>query len=172
MDRQKGFTTLSLLVGLAIMGALSLGAMPYLVEYNETAKAAGAKTHYYAVVDATIRYNQDTAGKWPSSLDDFTKDPGVSGWAGPYLSVNRVSNAWGGTNSLVKDTTTFKVGTAGRTTNTKGSVLYLEFTNVHDTAAKKLDVLIDGEASSTEGHVQYSSSDGVATVKILVYDIP
>ncbi len=33
--------------------------------------------------------------KYPASLDDFVKDPGLLGWAGPYLKEKQLLDPWG-----------------------------------------------------------------------------
>jgi prepilin-type N-terminal cleavage/methylation domain-containing protein len=177
MKGQKGFVLIELLVVLAVVSMLFVIARPYIVERLETAKAGEVKLSWQAICDACVSYNQDTAGEWPLDLEDLLDDPGVNGWAGPYLSVARVSNPWGGNITLEQDMMTeFKIGTDGVYTTTEGAVLYLELTDVNTIAAKKLDTFIDGQYSVDEGNCQLDISTsgvsaGTTEVKILIYDI-
>ncbi len=174
MKRNDGFSLIEFVICLAITGVLFVAAAPYITEIRETSKASAMKISYDAIADATFRYNQDTAGIWPSSLSDLMKDPVVAGWAGPYLSHSHASNPWGGGITLKKDATvTFKVGTGLNTTDTQGDVLYLELAGVNNIAAKKLDTAIDDGYDIAIGHCQVTDSlDGTSVVKILIYDTP
>ena len=56
-----------------------------------------AERDVLSIADGFVRYRVDTEGQECERIEDLLKDPGVSGWMGPYVGKRVAqSNPWGG----------------------------------------------------------------------------
>lgn len=111
--RRGGFTlieVLLVLVILVILGSLAVGM------YSNTRKKAmmdAAKVKAGAVAKQ-VRLYENHVGELPPSLDALLTDPGVSGWAGPYVKEADLYDPWESPFQLqIIDDTNFTVSSMG-----------------------------------------------------------
>lgn len=96
-DKQAGFTLMELLVVLVIVGLLAAFVGPILYQRISPAKATAAQAQIEGFGTALDTYLIDV-GQFPTSeqgLEALRTNPGVSGWAGPYLRKEIPADPWG-----------------------------------------------------------------------------
>ncbi len=97
LRREDGFTLMELLVVLVIIGLLAGLVGPLLYNKINPAKQTIARGQIGNFTTALESYWVDT-GNFPSTqqgLAVLRTDPGVPGWAGPYLRKNIPDDPWG-----------------------------------------------------------------------------
>jgi|SRR5690554_605697 len=90
--KQTGFTLVELLVVLAIIGLLAGLVGPRVLNQLGGAKSKTALVQIRDFESAIEVYMLDT-GQFPTTeqgLDALVRDPGVTGWNGPYLRRNEI----------------------------------------------------------------------------------
>lgn len=96
--RQAGFTLIELLVVLVILGLLAALAGPRVIGYLGGARSDSARLQIESFRSALDLYRIDT-GSYPSTqqgLSALVRDPGVTGWRGPYLEGSELpADPWG-----------------------------------------------------------------------------
>lgn len=83
--RQLGFTLLELLIGIAILSALTLIAVPSYQGYVERAQVAQAMGDIRETEIVIARFISDNNGRLPESLADVGKDGVLDPWGRPYV---------------------------------------------------------------------------------------
>jgi len=96
-NRQRGFSLIELLIVMVILGLLASLVGPRMFGKLGMAKQKTAKTQIEMLMSALDSYRLDV-GEYPSSqegLDALVQNPGVEGWAGPYLAKAVPNDPWG-----------------------------------------------------------------------------
>lgn len=93
--KRKGFTLVELLVVIVILSILSGIAAPKFFEQIRKARYDSCKpkmTQIESAIDTFLLNTQE----YPQSLDELMYDPGLTGWAGPYLrKASQLEDPWG-----------------------------------------------------------------------------
>ena len=97
-------TKIQLVIILALVAIIAFIAGPRWVKISHISKAEHASL---TITSAFQQYQVDT-GQECNSIESLLKDPGVSGWLGPYVSEKTTRNPWGGTYAV--DTKNKKIG--------------------------------------------------------------
>ncbi|MCF6097166.1 type II secretion system protein GspG [Thermovorax subterraneus] len=124
---------------------------------------AAAEADYKAIKAAALNYYTDT-GTWPDDgADDsgFVQSDGQDGWNGPYLERWPSKTPWSGTYAYNND------NEVDFDNNTNTTERYLTINNVPLSAAKRIDVDLDGTEDEDKGIVRYSTGSPV-DVHILI----
>lgn len=93
---QAGFTLMELLVVLVIIGLLAALVGPSLYQRIKPAKQSAARAQIQSFMTALDTYFVDV-GDYPSTqqgLEALREDPGLPGWAGPYLQKEIPTDPW------------------------------------------------------------------------------
>ena len=98
---RKGFPLIELIVSLVIVLILSAILLPVIFNYIESARISRFLQEIRTLETASVAYYYDT-GVLPQptsyySFDVFVRDPGISGWRGPYLSRSQFKIVGGDT---------------------------------------------------------------------------
>ena len=97
-DPEAGLTLVELLVVLVIMALLAALVGPRVVGYLSQSKVKTAKIQLASYQTALELYHLD-AGRFPRDADGLEAlvkaPPGVTGWAGPYLTKAVAPDPWG-----------------------------------------------------------------------------
>jgi general secretion pathway protein G len=89
------FTLLEVLLVIAILGVLAAAVGFTIGGTGTQANVDTTRTLVTKIVpDAVERYRFNTKNL-PNTLEDLIRDPGVAGWAGPYLQTSQLNDAWG-----------------------------------------------------------------------------
>ncbi len=80
---KEAFTLVEIMIALFIIGIVVGGAFVVIPGYLERAYLSATKTTLKNVQTSILMFKQDT-GKYPESLADLYKSPGIEGWRGPY----------------------------------------------------------------------------------------
>ena len=91
---QAGFSLIEVVVVLTIMSMIAGAAMPTIQTARNIQARRATLTELSELGDGALEYARDT-GVVPTSADDLLADPGISGWAGPYLGLS-VDDQWTG----------------------------------------------------------------------------
>ncbi|MBI5361977.1 MAG: prepilin-type N-terminal cleavage/methylation domain-containing protein [Planctomycetes bacterium] len=81
---RSGFTLLEIVVVVAIIAMLAGAAVPLASKMLQSQARKATKSEVEALGDAALEYFRDT-GAVPGSVAALLANPGVTGWAGPYL---------------------------------------------------------------------------------------
>ncbi|MSR61029.1 MAG: prepilin-type N-terminal cleavage/methylation domain-containing protein [Planctomycetes bacterium] len=101
IDGRQGFTLIELVVVMAIVAVLAGAAVPMATKFFTSKARAATRAELEEIAAAVLPYFRDTS-KLPSSVTDLTQNPGVNGWAGPYLSIS-TTEAWSGATDIQVD---------------------------------------------------------------------
>lgn len=93
-DKVRGFTLVELLLVLVILALIGGLVLPGIIGKAESAKAKAASSHVSRLSMAVESYYLDT-GVTPESLEQLVKNPGQSGWNGPYVKESSLKDPWG-----------------------------------------------------------------------------
>ncbi len=91
--KRKGFTLVELLVVIVILSILSGIAAPKFFEQIKKARYDSCKpkmAQIESVIETFLMNTQD----YPVSLNELIVDPGLPGWAGPYLKEKQLYDPW------------------------------------------------------------------------------
>lgn len=92
--RRAGFTLLEIVIAISIL-AMMMGMLgPMTAAMINRGKYDATVERVNAIGDAVYMYVEDTL-KAPAAMKDIAADPGVAGWAGPYLTDGYVADANG-----------------------------------------------------------------------------
>ncbi|MGC4006911.1 MAG: type II secretion system protein GspG [Pirellulales bacterium] len=91
---RNAFTLLEVLLVLAILVVLASLAVGVFGGIQKKSRLDAAKHDVAEISSACTRY-KFTVGQWPQQLEDLKHDPGVAGWAGPYLEKDQFVDPWG-----------------------------------------------------------------------------
>ncbi len=91
--KRKGFTLVELLVVIVILAMLSGIVAPRFFAQIEKARFDSCRSKMTPIESAidTFLLNTNT---YPASLEDLVVDPGLPGWAGPYLKESQLYDPW------------------------------------------------------------------------------
>ena len=90
---RKGFTLVELLVVIVILSMLAGIVAPRLIGQIDKAKYDACRPKMTPIESAIDAYLLNT-GEYPATLDDLVTDPGLPGWAGPYLKASQLLDPW------------------------------------------------------------------------------
>ena len=91
---RRGFTLIEIMLVVIIIGVLVAMVAPRLVGRSEQARAAAAKADINANLATALDLYEVDVGHYPDELTELRKDPGVTGWKGPYLKKDP-KDPWG-----------------------------------------------------------------------------
>ncbi len=101
--KSRGFTLIELLVVIAIIGILATVVLASLNSARESAAVKTTAAQARELEKAIAGYHADTGQLPPACFENCTVDPlrtnpGVQGWAGPYLGKDLLTfqHPWGG----------------------------------------------------------------------------
>jgi general secretion pathway protein G len=91
--KRKGFTLVELLVVIVILAMLSGIVAPKFFAQIEKARYDSCRAKMTPIESAidTFLLNTNT---YPASLEELVVDPGLAGWAGPYLKESQLYDPW------------------------------------------------------------------------------
>ncbi len=91
---KKGFTLVELLVVIVILSVLASIVAPRV--YNQIDRAKWNLTRPQMVpIETAIDSYLLNCGDLPFSFDNLLTNPGIAGWAGPYLKSKQLIDPWG-----------------------------------------------------------------------------
>lgn len=82
--RRNYFSMMEMLIVIAIMALLAGIGLPAFIKHLENAKRVQAKAQIDSFGLAVNSFYLDTK-KYPKSLEELIKNPGIKRWRGPYL---------------------------------------------------------------------------------------
>ncbi len=85
---------LELVIAISIMAIVAGVALPLARKVISSKRASATVSELEGLQEAAAEYFQDT-GALPSAIADMERDPGVTGWAGPYLQHFSIDQASG-----------------------------------------------------------------------------
>ena len=91
--KRRGFTLVELLVVIVILAMLSGIVAPRFFEQIEKARWDSCRAKMAPIESAIDTFLLNT-GYYPSILDELVDDPGLQGWAGPYLKDSQLYDPW------------------------------------------------------------------------------
>lgn len=91
---RAAFTLLELVIVVAVMAILAGAAVPVASKFFNSRARADTRQELDELAWAAREFFRDT-GSLPSGAGALQVDPGLTGWAGPYLSVDS-TEAWSG----------------------------------------------------------------------------
>ena len=91
--KRKGFTLVELLVVIVILAMLSGIVAPKFFAQIEKAKWDSCKSKMAPIQSAIDTFLLNT-NYYPNTLDELVNDPGLTGWAGPYLKASQLYDPW------------------------------------------------------------------------------
>jgi general secretion pathway protein G len=97
LRNRKGFTLIELLVVMVILGMLAALVGPNLFGKVGSSKQKTGKTQIEMLGQALDSFRLDT-GRYPNTtegLGALSTNPGIDGWAGPYLKKAVPNDPWG-----------------------------------------------------------------------------
>jgi prepilin-type N-terminal cleavage/methylation domain-containing protein len=100
-EHRRAFSLIELVVVMAIMAVLAGAAVPMATKFFTSKARAATRGELAEIASAVLPYFRDTA-KLPTSVTALTKNPKLTGWAGPYLSIS-TSEAWSGATDIQVD---------------------------------------------------------------------
>jgi general secretion pathway protein G len=92
--RAPGFTLIEVVIVIAILAVLAGAAVPMASKFFDSRARAATRDELVELTGAAERYFEDT-GRLPASAAALLANPGVAGWAGPYLSAGG-TEPWSG----------------------------------------------------------------------------
>ena len=85
-------TRTQLIIIIAIIVVIAAIAVPRGVKMQ---RISSAERHVASMANGFAQYRRDT-GQECNSIADLLKDPGITGWLGPYINEKMTRNPWGG----------------------------------------------------------------------------
>lgn len=91
--RRRGFTLVELLVVIVILSMLAGIVAPKFFAQIGKAKWDSCRAKMAPIESAIDTFLLNT-GDYPLTLDELIVDPGLPGWAGPYLKESQLYDPW------------------------------------------------------------------------------
>ena len=91
--KRKGFTLVELLVVIVILAMLSGIVAPKFFQQIEKARWDSCRSKMTPIESSIDTFLLNT-NYYPNSLDELVTDPGLAGWAGPYLKESQLYDPW------------------------------------------------------------------------------
>lgn len=91
---RNSFTLIEIMLVVIIIGVLVAMVAPRLVGRSEQARTAAAKADINANLATALDLYEVDVGRYPNELAELRKDPGITGWKGPYLKKDP-KDPWG-----------------------------------------------------------------------------
>ena len=91
--RRRGFTLVELLVVIVILSMLAGIVAPRFFSQIQKAKWDSCRAKMAPIESAIDTFLLNT-GDYPATLDELVVDPGLPGWAGPYLKESQLYDPW------------------------------------------------------------------------------
>ena len=91
--KRRGFTLVELLVVIVILAMLSGIVAPKFFSQIAKARYDSCRAKMTPVESSIDTFLLNT-GMYPSTLDELIVNPGVNGWAGPYLKESQLYDPW------------------------------------------------------------------------------
>lgn len=127
---RDGFTLIEIVIAVAIVAIMAGTIAPMVYRNMERAREEATLKELTTLRDGMLEFYDDT-GRFPTELEGLTalvSDPGVSGWAGPYVgssegdpTVAVTTDEWGSTYQYDLDPTTNPAGVAQAVVVSAGS---------------------------------------------------
>lgn len=148
-SKKKGFTLVELLVVIAIIGILVAIITPNAFRAIDRSKIARCEADLHAIKSASLAYYVDV-GEWPTTLTELVTSS-KTGWDGPYLEKLPDKSPWGSYSlTQTKPSGLYSAETFS---------IYVSAASVPLSAAKRIDVDLDGVENASSGAVQYANTD-------------
>ena len=109
-NRRSGFTLVEILVVVAIIGLLAAVAVNNVVDRLREARIAATRASINSIYQAAKIYSMDHNGKFPSSIEDLTKEEGERG---SYIEGDKITDGWGTDFQLQLSGKKIKITSAG-----------------------------------------------------------
>jgi len=97
-------TRIQLVIIIALVAIITGIAVPRWIKISHITKAE----HSTLTITSAFQQYQIDTGQECKDIESLLKDPGVTGWLGPYISEKTMHNPWGGTYAV--DTKNKKIG--------------------------------------------------------------
>jgi general secretion pathway protein G len=91
--KRRGFTLVELLVVIVILSMLAGIVAPKFFGQIEKARYDSCRAKMQPIESAIDTFLLNT-GEYPANLDELVTDPGLPGWAGPYLKSSQLLDPW------------------------------------------------------------------------------
>ncbi|MBN1973760.1 MAG: type II secretion system major pseudopilin GspG [Sedimentisphaerales bacterium] len=91
--KRKGFTLVELLVVIVILAMLSGIVAPKFFAQIEKARWDSCRSKM-APIESSIETFLLNTNYYPGTLNELVEDPGLNGWAGPYLKASQLLDPW------------------------------------------------------------------------------
>jgi general secretion pathway protein G len=88
------FTLLEVLLVIAILGVLAAAVGFTIGGTGNQARIDTTRTLVTKIVPDAVERYRFNCKNLPNTLDDLLRDPGVTGWAGPYLQSSQLNDSF------------------------------------------------------------------------------
>lgn len=90
---QAGMTLIEIVIVIVLIGGILAVVGSQVMGNSDKAKFRLTEVQVEKLSAAVESYNSDV-GEYPRSLEDLSKDPGISGWLGPYADEKDLKDQW------------------------------------------------------------------------------
>lgn len=90
---QAGMTLIEIVIVIVLIGGILAVVGSQVMGNSDKAKFRLTEVQIEKLSAAVESYNSDV-GEYPRTLEDLSKDPGISGWLGPYADDKDLKDPW------------------------------------------------------------------------------